>query len=129
LKHDLDMLSSVFDCPNVRSIGIHVYHEYEVTLRRLKDVLLSCPNLEGFDILIAPRDIGIANEASILNDFTGFDVEEGEKTAPLKKLRITNEDHSLARKILDIKLLSSGILDLTQLVHLELRGNFHAPPL
>lgn len=114
---DLNLLKSLVDIPNIHSVKIEINYEHPVSMRWLKDVLLSSKRLEVLHLTL-PRN----RDGRIYwgyDDLGTYDlgIEEGEQLESLTELVYES------RCYYPMKIIPLSFFPWSKIRHLELRGH------
>jgi hypothetical protein len=116
--NDLNLLKSLVSCRNIHSVKVEIEYEHPVTMRWLKDVLLSS---EGLKVLHLTLPRGRDGKVQWLADGLGFYdlcVQPGERLSPLVELVYEGRMPPQEER----SVIPASFFDFTQIRHLELRG-------
>ncbi len=116
--NDLNILKSLVSCRNIHSVKVEIGYEHPVTMRWLKDVLLSSLNLRILHLTLPrDRDGKVEWRADGLG-FYDLCVQQGERLSPLTELVYEWRVPGQAER----SIIPASFFDFTQIRHLELRS-------
>jgi hypothetical protein len=117
---ELDLLKRLVSIQNIYSVKLTIEYENPVTMRWLKDMLLSSPNLKILYLTLPECPDG---DVDWLSDGLGsynLCIESGERLPPLDELVYEMRHH---RQAVDQPFIPASFFDLTKIRHLTLTGS------
>jgi hypothetical protein len=117
--NDLNLLKSLVDCRNIHSVKVEIEYEHPVTMRWLKDVLLSSPKLNILHLTLPRGRDGKPQWPADGLGFYDLCVQQGDRLSPLTEL-VYETRIPFAKD--EQSVIPASFFDFSQIHHLELRG-------